>query len=139
MALLDDLGFEGKYNSVISGLFKNNITQAIDEEDLRALVTDMLDSLLHQYDNSVMRDCGTADLSSDTWPTTGGKGAGGAILKNNSFRVSVAGDPPGAPITVAAGMIIVANQDSPTTGTHWDIITTDGSSGGITAVDGGTI
>jgi hypothetical protein len=139
MAKLDKTTLLGKFTSAVSGLFKANITKSIGSDDLRTFVEDTTDSMLFEYDNSVMRDCGTADLSSDTWPTTGGKGAGGAILKNNSFRVSVAGDPPGAPITVAAGMIIVANQDSPTTGTHWDIITTDGSSGGITAVDGGTI
>lgn len=123
MALLDKLTFLGKFNSVVSGLFQPSVSDKVTAERLRTLVIDSLDSMLHEYDNSVLRDCGNADLSSNTWPTTGGKGASGAILKNNFFRVSVAGTPTGATEEIFVGMWIVANQDSPTTKAHWDVIT----------------
>jgi hypothetical protein len=123
MALLDKLTFLGKFNSAVSGLFKANGTQAITSAQLRTLVTDTLDSMLHEYDNSVLRDCGNADLSGGLWPTAGGKGESGAILKNNFFRVSVAGTPTGASEPIHVGMWIVAKQDSPTTKAHWDVIT----------------
>lgn len=39
----------------------------------------------------VIRDCGNYDASTNTWPTTGGTGVGGAIVKGNFWYVSTPG------------------------------------------------
>lgn len=44
MAELDPIAFEGKYNHATTGLFKDNSTQDIEEDDMRALVEDISDS-----------------------------------------------------------------------------------------------
>jgi hypothetical protein len=44
MATLDRITFEGKYNSVSVGLFKDNTTNDIGADDVRSLVEDIADS-----------------------------------------------------------------------------------------------
>jgi hypothetical protein len=40
---------------------------------------------------NVVIDCGDYDASSDAWPTTGGTGTDGAVVRGNQFDISVAG------------------------------------------------
>lgn len=52
MAAQDGLTFEGTFNSAISGLFKNNTTNEIEEIDSRALVTAIRESYLNRIDDA---------------------------------------------------------------------------------------
>lgn len=60
---------------------------------------------------SVYKDCGNADLSGGSFPTTGGTGTSGAIKSGNAFEVSVAGTVGGEAFDV--GDIIRALVDTP--------------------------
>jgi hypothetical protein len=113
MAQLNNTDLEGKFNNGTTGLFKTNITGAIGSDDARALVEDVTDSYLNIFDNTVWRDCGDVDLSADLFPTSGGTGAAGAILKNNTFDVTVEGTPGGALEPILVGCTIRALVDTP--------------------------
>jgi hypothetical protein len=93
--------------------FPDNTTGDITELIIRTFGEDVFDSLLFEYDNSVWRDCGNVDLSSNLFPTTGGKGVGGAILKNNTFDVTVQGTPAGMTEPILVGCTIRALADTP--------------------------
>lgn len=62
---------------------------------------------------------GTHDASGNTYPTTGGSGTSGAILKGDAWKVSVAGMLGGA--AVLAGDLLLALVDTPgsTAGNWW--------------------
>jgi hypothetical protein len=47
MARQDSVTFQGKYNSVSTGLFKDQTAQEIEADDFRALITDLIDSFLN--------------------------------------------------------------------------------------------
>jgi hypothetical protein len=49
MAELDPVAFEGKYNHASTGLFKDNTSNDIEEDDMRALVTDVKDSFAANF------------------------------------------------------------------------------------------
>jgi hypothetical protein len=110
---MDDLTLEGKYNNPSTGLFKTNTTNAIGSDDARELVTDVTENYLNRLNNTVWRDCGDVDLSADLFPTSGGTGAAGAILKNNTFDVTVEGTPGGALEPILVGCTIRALVDTP--------------------------
>ena len=75
--------------------FPDNTTGEISESDMRQFGEDQADTFmtvsafLGTSTGVPVVFCGNADLSSDTFPTTGGTGALGAIMKGNSFRVSI--------------------------------------------------
>ena len=65
-------------------------------------------------------DRGNFDASSNTWPSTGGSGTAGAILKGDIWMISVAGTLGGVP--VATRQTIRATIDTPaTTAANWAI------------------
>jgi hypothetical protein len=66
-------------------------------------------------------DRGNYDASGNAWPSTGGSGAAGAILKGDLWYISVAGTLKGG--TVAVGSSIRALVDTPgSTDGNWDIL-----------------
>jgi hypothetical protein len=93
--------------------FPDNTTGLITELIMRVFGTDAADSLLFKQNNTVWRDCGNVDLSSNLFPTTGGTGVGGAILKNNTFDVTVQGTPAGMTEPILVGCTIRALADTP--------------------------
>lgn len=69
----------------------------------------------------LLNDRGNYDASSNTFPTTGGSGGAGAILKGNIFFVSVSGTLGGTPVDV--GYSFRALVDSPgQTAANWGIL-----------------
>lgn len=85
------------------------------------VVTSLLDSVTYQYTaptQAVSVYCGTVDLSSGAFPTTGGTGAQDGIKMANYFKVSVAGTIGGFFVPVNAE--IMAAVDTPgQTLTNW--------------------
>lgn len=63
--------------------------------------------------------CGSADLTGDLFPTTGGTGASGAVKMGNSYRVSVAGSPSGNFINVNAEIIALVDTPGQTYSNWW--------------------
>jgi hypothetical protein len=67
---------------------------------------------------------GGYDASSNTFPATGGSGTGGAILKADTWVISVAGKLGGKDIHV--GDFLIANTDTPgQTAANWDTLNTN--------------
>jgi len=75
-------------------------------------------------DNAVtglLDDRGSFNASSNTWPSTGGSGTAGAILKGDLWYISVAGTLGGTAVKI--GDSIRALVDTPgSTATNWDIL-----------------
>lgn len=64
---------------------------------------------------------GAYDASSNTFPTSGGSGTGGAILKGDIWVISVAGTLGGSAVNISD--LIIANTDTPgQTSSNWNII-----------------
>jgi hypothetical protein len=68
----------------------------------------------------VLDDRGNWDASTNLFPTTGGSGPGGSILKGDLWFVSVAGTLGGTPVVV--GNNFRALVDNPTLSTDWNIL-----------------
>lgn len=69
----------------------------------------------------LLDDRGNHDASGNTWPTTGGSGTAGAIMKGDFWYISVGGALGG--VTVNAGDSIRALVDTPgTTAANWSIL-----------------
>jgi hypothetical protein len=113
MAKYTNANIKALYANSSGGSFISNGIGAITAAIMRLFTEDIADSYLNQYDTSVWRDCGNVDLSSNAFPTTGGTGSGGAILKNNTFDVTVTGTPSGATEPIPVGAMIRALTDSP--------------------------
>ena len=65
---------------------------------------------------------GTFDASVNAYPSSGGSGSAGAILKSDFWIVSVAGTLPTG-LVVAAGDLVIAKQDTPgNTQANWSLI-----------------
>lgn len=64
-----------------------------------------------------LSDRGAYDASSNTFPTTGGTGAGGAIERGNTWYITVAGVLGG--VSVGVGSRIMAKIDAPATDADW--------------------
>jgi hypothetical protein len=144
MAQLDEITYEGKYNSAVSGLFKDNVTQAIEETDLRALVTDTKDSFWNTV--SDLQSLTTA-TGTDTYAVTGGITAystgftifvkftnantGAATLNVNSLgakAIKKSGTTALAAGDIAADQILALQYD----GTNFQVV---GGGGGATITD----
>lgn len=119
MAELSKSSFEVKYNDASTGLFKNNTAKDIGADDIRALVTDIKESVPFLLDEAILIYCGAADLSSDLFPTSGGTGASGAIEAGNLFRVSVYGEPGGYPIDVNTEIRALVDSPGQTLANWW--------------------
>lgn len=89
---------------------------AVDASTKRDAAKAYADSLVVSlYDNR-----GNYDASGNVFPTTGGSGAAGAILKNDLWRISVAGTLGGTVVVV--GDFVVALVDTPgSTAGNWAI------------------
>jgi len=89
------------------------------------MVQDMIDSKHSIKDGKVWVDCGTWDASSNQFPTSGGTGDTNAILRGNTFEISVAGtlqDQDGNPQAVVKYSTIRALVDIPgQSGANWKI------------------
>jgi hypothetical protein len=70
--------------------------------------------------SGVLDDRGNWDASTNLFPTTGGSGPGGSILKGDLWFVSVAGILGGTPVVV--GNNFRALVDNPTLSTDWNIL-----------------
>jgi hypothetical protein len=113
MSQLNKTNFKAKYGSAGSE-FPDNTIGAITELIMRTFGEDLTDSFLNKYDDtSAWRDCGNYDFSVNTFPITGGTGAGGAIKKNNTFDITVSGTPAGATEPIPVGATIRALTDTP--------------------------
>jgi hypothetical protein len=67
---------------------------------------------------------GAYNASSNTYPTTGGSGTAGAVLKGDTWVISVAGILGGVPIQI--GDTIIANIDTPgQTAANWNTLNTN--------------
>lgn len=100
MAAVDDSVIAGK----ITTLFGNNTTKAISEADLREVANDLNDSKANKtYVDALVvglwDDRGNFDASVNAYPSTGGSGTSGAILKGDIWTISVAG-------TLPTGLIV---------------------------------
>lgn len=75
-----------------------------------------------------VRDCGTFDYSGNTFPTTGGTGTAGAILKGNFFNASVSssalGMPGGRTITAPDSYARALVDNPGQTAVNWYIFNT---------------
>lgn len=63
--------------------------------------------------------CGSANLTGDLFPTTGGTGISGSIKIGNTFRVSVAGAPSGNFINVNAEITALVDTPGQTYSNWW--------------------
>lgn len=82
------------------------------------------DLVLKDNDTGLMDYRGAYDASSNTYPTTGGSGDAGAIMKADVFVISVAGTLGGVAIQV--GDYLIANTDTPAqTSSKWDTLNTN--------------
>jgi len=80
--------------------------------------------VLKDNDTGLMDYRGAYNASSNTYPTTGGSGTGGAIMKADVFVISVAGTLGGVAIQV--GDYLIANTDTPAqTSSKWDTLNTN--------------
>lgn len=80
--------------------------------------------VLKDNDSGLMDYRGAYDASSNTYPTTGGSGDAGAIMKADVFVISVAGTLGGVAIQV--GDYLIANTDTPAqTSSKWDTLNTN--------------
>jgi len=90
------------------------------------IVKDLVGSKHSIKDGGVWVDCGAWDASSNLFPTSGGTGDTGAILKGNTFEISVAGvlvGQDGNPQAVVVGSTIRSLADAPgQTGSKWRIM-----------------
>jgi hypothetical protein len=119
----NETNYKALYGSAGSQ-YPDNTSGLITELIMRTFGQNTADSLLFRQNNSVWRDCGSVDLSSNAWPTTGGTGVGGAILKNNTFDVTVQGTPAGMSEPILVGMTIRAKTDTPgQTNSNWQVLT----------------
>lgn len=75
-------------------------------------------------------DRGNYDASVGTFPTTGGSGAAGAILKGDVFRVSVAGTLGGVAYQIGGSFRALVDSPGQTAG-NWATITQDDNTGGV--------
>lgn len=96
------------------------------ERIIRLMITESLDEAKAYADALVIglySDRGTWNASGDTFPSTGGSGAGGAIMSGDVWTIDVAGSPGGTYLDV--GDTIRAFVDSPgqTLG-NWVIVNT---------------
>jgi hypothetical protein len=96
---------------------------------LHANPTNALHAVTKQYADGLvvglLDDRGNHDASGNTWPSSGGSGTAGAILKGDLWYISVGGTL-GA-ITVAVGDTIRALVDTPgSTAGNWDILEAGG-------------
>jgi hypothetical protein len=102
-------------------------TQYVDDaiDDLQATIeTEISDAVTGLYD-----DRGDYDASSNLFPSTGGSGAAGAILKGDIWTISVAGTLGG--IAVVQNQTVRAKVNNPgTTASNWTI-----SKGGASTAD----
>lgn len=70
---------------------------------------------------SALRDCGNFDASGGAYPSTGGTGVAGAIVKGNMWRISVAGTLPTG-VVVSVGDWVRALIDTPgNTQANWSV------------------
>ena len=83
-------------------------------------VKDYADSLI----TGLLNYRGAYDASSNAWPTTGGSGTGGAVMKGDTYVISVAGTLGGSAIQI--GDSIIANTDNPgQTASNWNTLNTN--------------
>lgn len=69
----------------------------------------------------LVKDCGNYNASVNTWPASGGTGAGGAIQKGNFWYINVAGVLGGVPVNV--GDSLRALTDAPgQTNANWAVL-----------------
>lgn len=69
----------------------------------------------------LLDDRGNHDASPNTFPTTGGSGAAGAVLKGDLWRVSVAGTLGGQAVTAGDQIRVLVNTPGQTAG-NWAIV-----------------
>lgn len=83
----------------------------------------------------LLDDRGNHDASGNTFPSSGGSGTGGAILKGDIWRISVGGTLGGT--AVSAGDWVRALVDTPgTTSSNWSInLSSGGGGGGVSDLD----
>lgn len=86
------------------------------------ILKDMIDSKPNpSASGAAMIFLGNYDASTNTFPSTGGTGSGGAVLKGNTWRISVAGTP--GSVSVEPGTLIMALVDTPgQTLANWTIL-----------------
>lgn len=131
---LAELAFVKGLTSSAQTQISANVTAIATKENISNKVTDLTTNDNTHYpttaavqnaiNNSVIGLAdyrGAYDCSSNVFPTTGGSGLAGAVVKGDFWRCSVGGTLGGTVLT--AGDLIIALVDTPAqTSTNWDLI-----------------
>lgn len=111
-------------NSIALGLKEDSINKASSFNTVNNILYPTIQAVKAYVDAllvSVLKDCGSWDASGNVFPSTGGTGAGGAIIKGNFWYVNTAGTLGGQAVT--KGDSFRALVDNPgQTATNWDIL-----------------
>lgn len=113
-------------NAEADVIANETISKANTKTRVATMVKDIVASKHSIKDGGVWVDCGPWDASGNLFPTSGGTGDTGAILKGNTFEISIPGtlvDLDGNPQAVIKGSTIRALSDVPgQTGSKWRIM-----------------
>ena len=131
IATSDTLGLENVDNTSdadkpVSALqaaaISDGVQEAKDYADSQDVINlDAAKDYADALSTSALRDCGNFDASGGAYPSTGGTGVAGAIVKGNMWRISVAGTLPTG-VIVGVGDWIRALIDSPgNTQANWAV------------------
>lgn len=112
--------------STQSDVIKNETgNKANTKTRIAQMYQDIIDSMVGIKDSRPWVDCGTWDASGNAFPTNGGTGDTGTVLRGNTFEISNGGtlvDQDGNPQTVSKYATIRALADTPgQDGSKWRI------------------
>lgn len=105
-------GKEDKTNKVVNFGTPNDTTYPTTKA-VKAYVENLVSGLI--------KDCGNYDASTNAWPSTGGTGDAGAILKGNFWYISAPGTLGGVPVDVGDSLRALADNPGQVN-TNWAVL-----------------